>query len=123
MKLHSCITLIILTHACDDQTLCILCLCRDFDLQLRPDTDLFHPDFTLKSGARTIRKHGMKSYFYSGFNRSELDATTCNFVCMIVITHSKQLPHPNATTHVALCLPVLHVLFIHILVANEAYMK
>ena len=100
MKLHSCMTLIILTHACDDQTLCMLCLCRDFDLQLRPDTDLFHPDFTLKSGERTVRKHGMKSYFYSGFDRSELDAATCNFV-LYVSNRNKQLPHPS--THHPRC--------------------
>ena len=52
-------------------TQCVFCLCRDFDLQLFPDTDLFHPDFTLNTGSQTVRKHSMRSYFYSGFDRSE----------------------------------------------------
>ena len=52
-------------------THCVFCLCRDFDLQLFPDTDLFHPDFTLNTGSQTVRKHSMRSYFYSGFDRSE----------------------------------------------------
>ena len=106
-KLHSsCLLLLPLTvsyYLCDDKTLHVLCPRRDFDLQLRPDTELFHPDFTLTSGTHTIRKHGMKSYFYSGFDRSEYstcsqtDTTPISYIQMICPSyqvHPSLVPRP-----------------------------
>ena len=51
--------------------ICDFVWCRDFDLQLFPDMDLFHPDFTLNTGSQTVQKHSLRSYFYSGFDKSE----------------------------------------------------
>ena len=70
----TCVTPVVSVSLCRSyghSGICDFVWCRDFDLQLFPDMDLFHPDFTLNTGSQTVQKHSLRSYFYSGFDKSE----------------------------------------------------
>ena len=47
---------------------------RYFDLSLKPEKKIFHPNFTLTIDNRVVRDHPIKSYIYSGVDRGKPDA-------------------------------------------------